>query len=435
MRTLYGTYSLHQQNLALTWVRGLVVPLWAGIEPVRPGDVYLARDAKRIDATDSALPQDTSSGWSKFVMGFRFNEDDQTGGLDQWYPQGITGSADADESGYVDERKFLIVSWYCRWPGTDRGKAASRVGGSQNHLDDFENPEELLDLACSRISLIDVTDMDEIKYRHILLVEPVLTEGRADFVAAIEQDADGNPRNVAHCGGCVWFGHWLYVASGDELLVFDMDLISDIKGQNSNYADSDTVGYSGGKYHAFGYRYVLPLIARYRFTSESEGWVGGGLLGGGGFPGTAVDFAGSGPFSALGLDRGSTPPRLIAAKYVTEASGFDEDPSHRVVIFWDLNESTGVLDDPDASAAYRTDTYYVQGVHAWGDTVWFSQSGTGVAELGVRTTTGSVGSEYDWPAGAEGLTYSTPSGDRLWCVTEYTNARVCFAVYRDDAPP
>lgn len=433
MRNLYGTYTLYDQNVFLTWVRGLVVPLWTGIEPVRPGDVNLSRDAVRIDATDPALPQDTRSGWSKFVMGFRFDAADQEGGEEQWYPQGLSGSADAHESGVVDGRKFLVVSWYSREPGVDRPlEPLTRVGGADTG--DFKFPEELLDRACSRISLIDVTDMDEIKYRHILLVEPVLTDGRADFVAAIERNDDDTPKDVAHCGGCVWFGHWLYIASGDELMVFDMDLLSDIRAQNSKYDESTTVGYSGGRYHAFGYRYILPLMARYRFTSESEGSVSGGLLGGGGFPGLAEDFAGSGPFSVLGLDRGSSPPRLVAAKFVTQDAGYDEDPSHRVVIFWDLNEATGVLHDLEASAAYRTDTYYVQGIHAWEDTVWFSQSATDVAELGVRTTTGPGGSEYDWPAGAEGLTFSTPSGDRLWCVTEYRANRVCFAVRRGDVP-
>lgn len=417
MKRLLQTFRLTNSSIIDDVVRSLAVSRWSGVDRVSPGKVCLSRTASRIDATDPVLPKDSGSSWSKFVLGFRFDEDDQTGGEEVWYPQGLTGSADADESGYVDGRKFLMVSWYCRYPGMDRLDVALEREGEGTYPHPFKDPAQLLDRACSRISLIDVTDFDDLRYRHILLVEPILNEeGRADFVALVERDVDGNPKGVAHCGGCVWFGRWLYVCTGGELMVFDMDLLSDIEGQNADYGDSTSVGWDGRKYHAFGYRYVLPLVIRYRFESLDE----------------RVQFGEEGgPFSALGLDRSAEPPQLIASKYVVEAGrdDYESDPWARVAICWSLNDHNGTLADLDAADAYLTRALYVQGVSAGGATMWFSASDGDTHRLEVRTTTGSGYTRYAWPAGAEGVTYS-PNSDNLWCVTEYPDRRICFCVDR-----
>lgn len=426
MRRLHGTYRLYDPDPLTDVMRTAVALAWTGVEQVRPGEVSLTRRGTQIDATDSAV-----AGVPSFVMGFRFSPSDDSVNAEGWYPQGLTGSADADASGFVDKRNFLIVSWYSRNPGAARIDPPDRVDGSTDHTVPFSNPEDLLDYPCSRISLIDVTEIQRVEYRHILLVEPVYTDGRADFVAAVERDEDGNPKDVAHCGGCVWFGRWLYVATGDELLLFDMNLLSDLAPQNPTYADSTTVGFAGGKYQAFGYRYILPLIRRYRFQSMDETIDFSIRL-------SAVDLGGSGPFSTLGLDRSTDPARLVAAQYVVPEdpdSPYDQNRSHRVAVFWALDERTGLLADLDASDAFRTGTYFVQGVHAAGDTMWFSQSTSGFASLAARSVHGGRGSDHPWPLGAEGLTYSTPLGDRLWCVTEYRDERVCFCVQRGDLDP
>lgn len=69
--------------------------------------------------------------------GFIWNNDDN--GTDKWRPQGITGFTE-------DGRKFLAVSWY----GRNEADYASHG---------------------ARISLVDVTKMNAIRYRHILLVD------------------------------------------------------------------------------------------------------------------------------------------------------------------------------------------------------------------------------------------------------------------------
>jgi hypothetical protein len=63
-------------------------------------------------------------------MGFIWNDPDNV--TPEWRPQGITGME-------VDSKKFIIVSWYDFDPG-NRG---------------------------SRISFVDITDLDNIKYRHV----------------------------------------------------------------------------------------------------------------------------------------------------------------------------------------------------------------------------------------------------------------------------
>ncbi len=90
----------------------------------------------------------------------------------RWWPQGISTSADADESGLVAGRRLLIVSWYSK----------SVEGASHG----------------SRISILD---LDTLRYAHVLLVTPEL-----------------EPLHV-HAGGLVWLGDHLHVAATRRGLV------------------------------------------------------------------------------------------------------------------------------------------------------------------------------------------------------------------------
>lgn len=388
MERLHETYRLLSDGDGL--LRLAIRQRW-DLPTVTAGDVYLSREGERIDASDPDIAADhggglleelldrldTSDAPSLFVAGFRFQSDDNASSL--WYPQGLSGSPDADASGRVDGRKFLVVGWYRR--------------GRKD--DDFRLP-------CSRISLIDVTSLDEVRYRHILLVEPVVDDdGRESFQAVI-----------SHCGGIVWFQRWLYVTDEDQLLVFDMEAITDIKAQNPDYADDDIVGYDDGRYRAGGFRYILPLVAAYAISDSPRSTF----------------------FSTLGLDRSTDPPRLVGAKYISEGAKYDHDVDDSIVVFFDLDEGTGLLATTgghvDASDAALAKEKYVQGVHARGDTVWLCQSSQ-VNRLLRREIGSGSGDEYEWARGGEGLMYSE-STDRLWNVTEFQNDRVCFAVLRSD---
>lgn len=128
-----------------------------------------------------------------------------------WWPQGVTTSADASDTEDVHGRRILVVSWYAK---NDHG---------------------------SRITFLD---LDTRRYRHVLLVVPTLVEGGVRL----------EPLKV-HAGGIVWLGPYLHVAATargvvtcrlDDLMAVPNDLASD-----PDLATHD-------------YTYVLPVRFTYR---------------------------------------------------------------------------------------------------------------------------------------------------------------------------
>lgn len=135
--------------------------------------------------------------------GFRWNAGDSA--VDYWYPQGITGSADAVDGGVVDGHRELLVSWY-----SNNGKGA-------------------------RVSFVNADKLASAKYRHVLLVEP-RDGGKFDLVNS-------------HAGGIAWYGNYLYVAeTHGGLRVFDMRRILKVPNPDD----------------ALGYAYVLPQVGLYQ---------------------------------------------------------------------------------------------------------------------------------------------------------------------------
>ncbi len=124
-----------------------------------------------------------------------------------WWPQGVTTSADASDSEDVHGRRLLVVSWYAK---DDQG---------------------------ARVTFFD---LDTRRYRHVLLVVPTLTDG----VLTLE------PLRV-HAGGIVWLGPYLHVAATARGVVTcrldDLMRVPD-----------------GVSLPTYGYRYVLPVRFSYR---------------------------------------------------------------------------------------------------------------------------------------------------------------------------
>ena len=100
-----------------------------------------------------------------------------------WYPQGITGTGDAFANGFIEDRRALIVSWYHKTE--DRPTKGARI------------------------SLFDLTDVDQPRYRHLLLVTPKENGSNIDFGPAEYEHGD---RDALHAGGIVWLHPYLYVA-------------------------------------------------------------------------------------------------------------------------------------------------------------------------------------------------------------------------------
>ncbi len=323
----------------------------------------LNREGTRIDA--SALPR-----VDDFHVGFRWNDGDFD--VSYWIPQGITGSGGAFDDGLFGGRKFLLVSWHydASLGGTSYDKGV-------------------------RVSFVDVTDMDAVAYRHVLLVEPVASGGRADFRAV-----------PIHAGGIVWYGDYLYVADTYEgLRVFDVTRIMQVA-----TGDKSLIGYhaADGQYYAHDYKYILPQVGAWYLA-----------------PGSCES-----KFSFAALDRSTTPHSIVTGEY-------DSDRIDGLLVRWPLDEATAALQTGSsglvtAMAAYQGGHTRMQGVLSWEGQYWISSSSQdGAYGRLYRTAPGAPSVAYDWVDGPEDL-HLAPSSGNLWTPTEDAGDRYVFAVKLTD---
>lgn len=147
--------------------------------------------------------------------GFRWNLRDST--TLRWWPQGITTSVDAAETGLVGGRELVVVSWYAK---TFRGRTPG-----------------------VRLTFTDVSDRDRPTYRHVLLVEP----------ARDQQNGAVQPRLVpVHAGGIAWSRSTIWLADTyGGFRLFDVDDLLRLSGP--------TVA---------GYSFVLPQRSSYDAAAE-----------------------------------------------------------------------------------------------------------------------------------------------------------------------
>ena len=178
----------------------------------------------------------------------------------RWWPQGISTSADASGSEDVEGiegRPMLVVSWYSKSlpgePGTHQG---------------------------SRLSFLDVASR---RYRHVLLVNPVVRDG----VLVLE------PLRV-HAGGVVWCGPYLHIAATSRgVITCRVDDL--LRVPDSSVGDAGRLGLEPDRVSSFGYRYVLPVRFAYRALTDD----GHERL----------------RYSFLSLDRSASPPELVVGEY------------------------------------------------------------------------------------------------------------------------
>lgn len=184
-----------------------------------------------LSGLDSALPirtvndvlasanhanPDYSPNVKHLVPGSAFTWENVPGYNDEtglkWFPQGLSTSFDASESGKYDRDNVLLVSWHCDYYYL--GKRGARV------------------------SFVNMNEGVEREYRNVLLVEPTTgDDGGPDF-KAIEK---------LHAGGIAWVGDYLYVASTETgLRVFDLRHIYQV-------TEGNGIGKVGDGYQAFGY--------------------------------------------------------------------------------------------------------------------------------------------------------------------------------------
>ncbi|MDF1662463.1 MAG: hypothetical protein P1V97_11870 [Planctomycetota bacterium] len=230
----------------------------------------------------------------------------------RWFPQGVTGSGDASQSGLVANRQLIAVSWHF------------------NELLAFGAADQ-----GARVSFIDITKPGIPRYQHVLFVESFKDKLGPNFRAL-----------KFHAGGMVWYGDYLYVADATVgLRVFDLTKIMQV-----DPGKTHEIGRNGkGQYHAHDHVYILPQVNCYRLHSKSSKL----------------------RFSSLSLDRSTKPPSLISGDYKVLSRrgkllrwGLN-NKSHRLEGKADIKPIE----------AYEMGQSRVQGVLSWKGQFWMASSG------------------------------------------------------------
>lgn len=289
----------------------------------------------------------------------------------RWYPQGITTSADATGSGETCGRRVIITSWYAKPRHGHRDKGV-------------------------RLSVVDYTDPDRPRYRHVLLVEPFRDDtGAVDF----------RPVRV-HAGGLCWYGDQLFVAgTGRGIRVFD---IADLIAVPGGGDDDELVGRQpDGRHRAFGYRFVLPQSVSYAAWSRE------------GFERLRYSF--------LSLDRTGETHHLVAGEYgrdgaTTRLTRFTLDQHTHLLSVrddghaWPLELLTDQVQRMQGAALVHGEYAITssQGMATRGD-LWTGRPGALTRHRGVLAI------------GPEDIAY-WPSRRQLWTLTEWPTRRWVYAI-------
>lgn len=293
------------------------------------------------------------------LLSFRWDSTDDN--VDWWIPQGISGSADAHPSGNINGKELIVASWYYK---------QSLHSGSTGKKG-------------VRISLADLSNSNDVRYRHLLLVEPKLNNGTPDFAAV----------NI-HAGGIVWIGSKLYVADTSQgFRVFDMNRIFEVDTSKS------VIGYSSqdGLHYAGLYRYAIPQIGRYSHSSACTP-----------------------RFSFVALDRSISPPNLISGEY-TSSNIYGR------LFRWPLANDKLAAAVSFPSEAWYAGQSHLQGAVAHNGVWWLSSSEPPSNGGDLYRVTSKGSTTFPWNEWPEDLMYDT-SRNQIWSLSEGDGARWVFSV-------
>lgn len=320
-------------------------------------------DRLNRDARSGITSQSASRLSGLSAKGFRWNTGDDN--VNYWYPQGITGSSDAAANGKVNGKKWLITAWYNKT--TDRPTKGVRL------------------------ALADISDLNNVKYRLLVLVDPYEeSNGKANYKEAAYDGGD-----ALHAGGIIWYGDYLYVADTSRgFRIYDLSRIFSPK----DTSNKDKVGISGSNSHAFSYAYAVPRIARYRLTPNSCAT----------------------RFSFIGLDRDSNPPAIVSGEYFA-------DHHNGKLVTWPLNPTTKLLETRQgttrASAAAIIGQTRAQGsLRRNGFYYVSSSSQDGSNGRLYKGKPGQTNTSVNWVYGAEDVYLQRDTG-RIWTNAEHPGRR------------
>ena len=300
-----------------------------------------------------------------------FTWDARDRGTREWYPQGITTSADASDTEDIAGRRVLATTWYSKQPG----------GVHQG----------------SRISF---WDLDTLRYRHVLLVLPRLN---ADGALVLE------PLKV-HPGGIVWAGPYLHIAATARgFITCRADDILRIPDSVGNH-DPLRLAAEGNRISSYGYRYVLPVRFQYRAQTEN----GETKL----------------RYSFLSLDRSAKPAQLISGEY-----GFGEQSTRLAHYTLDPDSLLPQTADDGSARPISLEDHGVrrmQGVACVRGRYYASVSKGPMLPGSIYSGLPGTfrGHHAATPFGPEDISY-WPSTDTLWSLSEHPHRRWIFAIRRD----
>lgn len=358
----------------LQWINNLKNQNFISIPNLNLNRVATTKDYEK---TDDFNIQEEHNPW-----GFIWDDGDQE--TEKWYPQGIDGNASSDLCG---NNKWLVASWY--------GKEDENYGYKG-----------------ARISFINISDPNNIKYRHVLLVEQYVEPDTKlknkytqynEYKPIYHYDDKGN-QIALHAGGIAWYKNFLYVVDTNEgIRVFDLSKIFEI-----NDEDKNKCGLQGEKSYAFGYKYALPQIGIYNIT-------------------------GAKPYSCISLENINGNLKLWTAQYKTTGTakmfGFDLKEDGKIDTTKEVQEYE--IKNSDGKSGIK-DVNHVQGVYREGNNTWISRTGFPTSYKGSKarlvTQEGSdMAIRRRWPNGAEDL-YCDHKTKQLWNLTEHPKNRVVFKV-------
>jgi hypothetical protein len=293
----------------------------------------------------------------------------------------------------------LLVTWY--------GVGPTAIAGVNNQHKGV------------RISLVDITSMSNITYRHILLVQ-----NKANMSNSALYDAS-NPYVqlgayapvTIHAGGVACYAGKIYVAdTGLGIRIFDLTkFISAATGDTDERIGKET----NGTLKAFNYAYILPQTGYYKITNAK-------------------------PFSCIELGTGATASdkMLWTGQYIESS-----ETAVPKVYGFHLNASGQIVTSPQPEVITPIDNDNghvngIQGVYRAGTKTFMATTGNSSYEGStarlVRYNDGTAaGTRYRWPHGAEDLYLETGTG-YLWNLTEYETVkygednRCVFAVRLSD---
>ena len=300
-------------------------------------------------------------------VGFKWNKGDFE--VEYWITQAITSLRS-------DNHKYVVVSWHYE-PDQDSDNTSGVDKGV-------------------RLSFVNVTDMDKISYRHVLLVRKSVDNPKEYPVF--------EPVPI-HAGGLATAGSKIYVADTyNGFRVFDVNMIFQVNEDESK----QKCGIVNGKPYGFNYLYVMPEVERYTLDQHEA------------------------DFSFCSIDNSDeNNPLLFTGNYRKD------DSETGIISWWRLQNdeiSTRealVMDSTSSPLPLKT-----QGALSYKSKLWFSCSGDKKLKTSTRDSTYHWYdfTEYDWPSGCEDLHYSTTSGN-LWCNSEFADMRYVWAVKLEDYCP